>query len=154
MRKSIGITLLMLAGLCVLVAAAGQASAQGEKAAIVWPAGDIKWTDNPAIKGAKIAVLWGDPAKGPYGAFRTLPAGPSLALHTHTNDQRVIAVSGAIVLSMEGGSPKELGPGSYAFIPGGAKHSVQCKAGAACTYFEEGMGASDIEFVQGAESKK
>lgn len=63
-------------------------------------------------------------------------------------------VSGSIVLAMEGGAAKEMGSGSYAFIPGGAKHRAECKAGAECVYFEEGLGASDIKFVEGPAQKK
>jgi quercetin dioxygenase-like cupin family protein len=123
------------------------ANAQGGKTAVVWPAADLKWSDSPAIKGAKIATLWGDPKTGAYGALKTIPDGVTLALHTHTYDQRVIALTGTIVLSIDGGSSKDLTPGSYAFIPGGLKHTAACKAGAECKYFEEQPGASDIKFV-------
>ncbi len=147
MKKPVGGSLLILAGLCVLMGVwAGHAAAQGAKRPVIWPAGDIKWAENPAMKGAKIAVLWGDPKAGAYGAFKTIPAGSTLASHTHTNDQKVIAISGGITLTMEGGSPKELGPASYAFIPGGAKHTAACKAGADCVYFEEQTGPSDVKF--------
>ena len=143
MKTSLRTSLLVLAGLGTL----GGIAAQQGKTAVVWPAADIKWSDNPAIPGAKIAVLWGDPKAGAYGALKTLPAGSTLRLHTHTYDQKVLPVSGTIVLSIYGGASKELGPGSYAFIPGGLKHSADCKAGAACMYFEEQPGASDIKFV-------
>jgi len=133
---------------CALLAAS-QARAESEKTAVLWPAGDIKWADNPAMKGAKIAVLWGDPKTGAYGALKTIPAGGKLAKHTHTAEQKVICLTGTIVLTMEGGSPKELGVGSYAFIPGGMVHTAECKAGADCTYFEEQPAASDIKFVEG-----
>ena len=53
MKTSLKTSLLVLAGLGTL---GGIAAKQG-KTAIVWPAAAIKWSDNPAIPGAKIAVL-------------------------------------------------------------------------------------------------
>ena len=141
MKTSLKTSLLVLAGLGAI---GGIAAQQGK--AVVWPAADIKWSDNPAIPGAKLAALWGNPRTGAYGALKTLPAGSTLRLHTHTYDQKLLVLSGSIVLSISGAS-KDLGPGSYAFIPAGEKHSADCKAGAACTYFEEQPGASDIKFV-------
>ena len=147
MKTPLKTSLVVLAGLCAF----GAVAAQQGQTAVLWPAADIKWSDNPAITGAKIAVLWGDPKAGAYGALKTLPAGSTLRLHTHTYDQKVLLLSGAIVLSVQGGASKELRSGSYAFIPGGVKHSAKCKAGARCVYFEEQPGASDIKFVEGAK---
>ena len=146
MKKSVVISLLMLAGVCAFLALrAERASAQASKTAIVWPIADITWMDNPAVKGGKIAVLWGDPKTGAYGSLKKLPGGTTLGLHTHTSDQKVIAIAGTIALSLEGGPSRDFAPGSYAFIPGGTKHSADCKAGADCTYFEEQPGASDLK---------
>lgn len=154
MKKPVGLSLLIVAGLCVLLGVpAYEAEAQAAKSPVVWPAGDVKWSNNPAIKGAKIAVLWGDPKTGGYGALKTLPAGSTLALHTHTHDQRVLFLSGSLVLAMGGAAPKELAPVSYAFIPGGARHKAECKAGADCMYFEEQQGASDFKLVEGSAQR-
>jgi quercetin dioxygenase-like cupin family protein len=126
---------------------AEQAPAPEAKTPVVWPAGEIKWTDSPTIKGGKVAVLWGDPKTGAYGGLKRLPGGTLLPLHTHTNDTRVLVVSGAMALSIEGGAAKEMLPGSFAYIPGGIKHLAGCKLGAECIYFEEQPGPSDIQFV-------
>jgi quercetin dioxygenase-like cupin family protein len=142
MKTSLKTLLLVLVGLGTL----GSLAAQQGQQAVLWPATGMTWSDNPAIPGAKIAVLWGDPKTGAYGALKTLPAGTTLRLHTHTSDQKVVLLSGTIVLSISGGASKELGTGSYAFIPGGLKHSADCKAGAECVYFEEQPGASDVKF--------
>ena len=155
MKKTVGTALVVLAGLSIVAGLwVEQARAQGAKTAVVWPAVDIKWSDNPAMKGAKIAVLWGNPKTGAYGALKTIPGGGSLPLHTHSHDQKVISISGTILLSIEAGPAKDLTSGSYAFIPGGLKHSAECKAEADCTYFEEQAGASDIKLVEGTAQKK
>ncbi len=144
MRKSAIVCALVPAGLCMLALQADQT----RKAPVVWPASAIKWTDSTDVKGAKSSILWGDVKNGPYGALRKFPAGTNVALHSHTSDQKAVIVSGTIVLTLEGGSPKELGPGSYVFIPGGLKHTSECKTGADCLFFEEQPGASDIVFAQ------
>jgi len=140
MKRSLALAL----GTVYAVAALAGAAAAAEKAT-VWPAGDIKWTDNPAMKGAKVAVLWGDPAKSAYGVFRKVPAGAKLGLHTHTQDQKVVTIAGTVEFNMEGEAKKEMGPGSYLFVPGGAAHDATCKAGADCVYFEEAAGAADFK---------
>ena len=60
----------VLAAGFVLAAAAMAAAAEK---AVVSSASELKWTDNPAMKGARLAVLWGDPAKGPYGVLKSIP---------------------------------------------------------------------------------
>src|SRR5438132_4915028 len=53
---------------------------------------DLKWIDlDPTgAPGVKIADLWGDHAKGAYGAFVKFPAGFSTPLHTHTYTMKLV----------------------------------------------------------------
>ena len=106
------------------------------------PAASLKWADNPAVAGAKQAVLWGDPATGPYGALKQVPGGTVLAAHTHKNDGRVVVITGSIALEIDG-KTTTLGPGSYALIPGSAPHAATCQGTAACQYLEQMQGAFD-----------
>jgi len=129
---------------------AGLAFAAGALAAekgVASAASELKWTDNPAMKGAQQSVLWGDPAKGAYGSFKKIPAGTALGMHTHAHDQKAILISGTLEFNFEGEAKKELGAGSYVSIPGGAPHDATCKAGADCVYFEESVGAADFKPV-------
>jgi len=112
---------------------------------ILWPAADLKWVDNPAVKGAQQAVLWGDPARGAYGALKRIPAGTSLAMHSHTNETRALLVSGTLSFSFEGAPAKDLGPQSYISVPGGMRHAATCKPGTDCVYFETSNGAYDVK---------
>ena len=137
----------VLAGLAVLVAA-GAAMAAGAEKGTVTAASELKWVDSPVMKGAKQAVLWGDPAKGAHGVVKSILGGTALGLHSHTASQRVIVVSGTIEFNMDGEAKKELGAGSYASIPGGAVHDATCKAGADCVYFEDVTGAADFKPVK------
>src|SRR5256885_16668370 len=65
--------------------------------AMVNPA-NIKWGDAPPslTKGAKLAVLNGDPGKsGPYTMRLMMPAGYKLAPHWHTQAENLTVISGA-----------------------------------------------------------
>ena len=119
-------------------------SAGGGGKLTVWPAGDVKWTENPAMKGVSVATLWGDPGKGAYGALKKVPGGTDLGWHTHASDQKVVAISGTFELQVEGQDTKELTTGSYLFMPAGVKHSPKCRTGADCMWFEESTGKSDF----------
>ena len=139
---------LSFVGLVAFAAATAAVALAEEKAApkaVVMPAPDLKWNASPVLNGAKFAVLWGDPTKGAYGMLRSLPAGSTLGLHSHTASQRVVGISGTIEFNLEGEAKKDLGAGSYIAIPGGAVHDATCKAGADCVYFEEATGASDFK---------
>ena len=125
------------------VAGAALAAEKG----VVSAASELKWTDNPAMKGAQQALLWGDPAKGAYGTFKKIPGGTALGMHTHASDQKAILISGTLEFNFDGEAKKELGAGSYVSIPAGAAHDATCKAGADCVYFEESVGAADFKPV-------
>src|SRR5256885_815869 len=75
-------------------------SAPADTKPVVVPASSAKWEDNPNIKGAQMAVLTGDPKTGGYSALKKLPAGLNMGKHTHTATQRVVTISGTIVVQV------------------------------------------------------
>ncbi|HZI65871.1 MAG TPA: cupin domain-containing protein [Thermoanaerobaculia bacterium] len=127
-----------------LIAALTLTAAGGDKAAKVWAAEEIQWTENAAVKGFWIAPLWGDPSKGAYGALKKVAGGTELGWHTHTHAQKVVAVSGTIGFTLEGESAKDLTAGSYVYLPAKTKHHTVCKTGADCIFFEEQPGKTDV----------
>jgi len=137
----------VLVGIVVLVAGGAAVVGAADKGTVT-AASELKWVDNPAMKGAKQAVLWGDPAKGPYGVLKSIPGGTMMGLHTHSNAQKAIVVSGTVEFNMDGEAKKELTAGSFVSIPAAAAHDVTCKPGADCVYFEESMGAADFKAVK------
>ena len=141
MKRQIAFALLALA---VLVAAGAVVAAEK---GVVSPASEYKWVDSTVMKGAQQSVLWGDPAKGGYGAIKKIPGGTVLGMHTHSHDQKVVVISGTIDFNFDGEAKKELGAGSYVSIPGGAPHDATCKAGADCVYFEESAMSGDFKPV-------
>ncbi len=118
----------------VLAQGSGEAKAKSApKAAasrlVVMPAADLKWTDlDPqGAPGVKVADLWGDHAKGAFGALFKLPAGFAAPLHTHTHDMKVVIVSGTYIQAPDGKPEFRLGPGSFFMQPGGNyQHTTTC----------------------------
>jgi len=122
---------------------------------VVMPAGDLKWADlDPTgAPGVKIADLWGDHAKGAYGAFFRLPAGFAVPLHTHTYDIKVVIVSGTYIPGPEGKPEFRIGPGSYFMQPGGNyRHTTSCDAASDCVFFAESKGKFDLKLVDAGKA--
>ncbi len=139
-----------------LIAAAALYAAQAEKAgkaakpalarrAVMRAASEMKWVESPDAKGLQQAVVWGNPQTGPNGSFAKFQGGTEIPLHTHTAAARTVVITGTMVEGLEGQQPKELGPGSYFFIPGDVKHTTACKAGAECLIYTDWMGAFDLK---------
>jgi quercetin dioxygenase-like cupin family protein len=150
MKALIRVFPLFLAGLLFSVAAGvakpgkpvATGAAKGGKA-VVMQQGDVQWTKSPTMKGLSVAPLWGDPSKGAYGALKKVAAGTDFGWHTHSFDQKVVGIAGAFDFQIEGDAPKDVGWGSYVFVPAGVKHTAKCRTGAECLYFEEQPGKSD-----------
>ena len=122
-----------------------------ESKLVVIPASDMKWTDlDPTgAPGVKVADLWGNHAKGAFGAYLKLPAGFATPLHTHTHAMKVIFLSGTYVQAPEGKAEVRLGPGSYMMQPGGNyRHTTSCDKSADCVFFVESSGAFDLKVVE------
>jgi quercetin dioxygenase-like cupin family protein len=139
--KNRSVAFLAAAGAAAALTAAAQqteTAAPPEKAAVaaptLWPASELKWTDNPAVKGTRYAILWGDPAKEGFGRLNRWPGGTEVPLHIHPFEVRGVVLEGTVTITPEGGATKELGPGSYWHLPGKAKHVTTCKPGADCVF--------------------
>ena len=146
----------------VVLAQPGQATAsKAQKAGpgqpIFMPAADLKWTDlDPkGAPGVKVADLWGNHAKGAFGAYLKLPAGFAVPLHTHTYAMKVIFLSGTYIQAPEGKPEVRLGPGSYMMQPGGNyRHTTSCDKASECVFFVESSGPFDLKVVEAAPAKK
>jgi anti-sigma factor ChrR (cupin superfamily) len=135
-----------------VVAAAVFAQQPSRSTPVFMPSADLKWMElNPAFPGINIVDVWGDHTKTGYGAFLTFPAGFLSPLHTHSNDIRIVVISGTYTQAPEGKSTARLGPGSYAFQPGGSyKHVSGCDKASECLLFIESTGPFDLIPVETA----
>ena len=88
-------------------------------------------------------MLSGDPAKGAYAELDKWTAGTAPGAHTHSQDTRVIALSGTIMMEVDR-IQFTLAKGSSVFIPGGASHAASCGRDSECVYCVEQPGAYDL----------
>lgn len=153
--KTCMIRLIALASVSLFVAvmpfgahAQGEAKPAAMKAkAVLRAASELKWVDMPDAKGVQQAVVRGNAQKGAHASFAKIAAGTEIPLHTHTAASRSVVISGTMLEGLEGQEPKELGPGSYFFIPGDMKHTTACKTGAECVIYTEWSDTFDLKPV-------
>ena len=86
---------------------------------------DIKWQDAPSLgKGAKIAVIHGDPkSSGPFVMRGKVPPNSIIDVHTHPATENVTVLSGTLYFApgdkLDRKKAKAFGPGSYFSIDSG-----------------------------------
>lgn len=135
----------------VVAQTAGAAKKAPAAQPVFTPAADLKWTDlDPTgAPGVKVANLWGDHAKGAFGAYFKLPAGFAVPLHTHTHAMKVVFLTGTYIQAPEGKAEVRLGPGSYMMQPGGNyRHTTSCDKASECLFFVESNGKFDLKPVE------
>ena len=114
---------------------------------------ELKWVANPANADVTMAVVWGDPAKGPHGAFHKFKAGFNAGLHTHSSDMRLAVISGTMIAASEGGPERKLPAGSYEYQPHGVKHVTKCDAASECLIFVTASGPFDLTPAEAPKKK-
>lgn len=95
------------------------------------------------IPGVSRGVLWGNPDKGPYGAFTKFVPGYDAGMHTHTNDVWLVVLKGAYLYKDSAGE-KRVNPGSFIRIPGKTKHWSGGDAKEGALFYEEAAGKFDL----------
>jgi quercetin dioxygenase-like cupin family protein len=117
---------------------------------------DLKWGDAPPDlpRGAKLAVLHGDPSKNAVFTLRLkLPSGYKIPPHWHTKDEQLTVLSGTFLLHMGDtmdAPAHELGPGAYHFLPGKMHHAAEAKGDTVLQL--DGMGPFDIHYLNPADN--
>ena len=89
---------------------------------------EVKWDD---VNGVKLATLFGDSKKGPYGALFKMPAGHSSPLHSQSGAYEAVQISGTSshwLRGEDGTKAKKMTPGSYWTMPGKLDHVSACAA--------------------------
>ena len=91
--------------------------------------------------------LWGDPAKGPYGAITRFAKGTKVGWHTHPHDIKAVVISGTMLYD-NGSGEQRLGPGSFLQERASIKHTTAASADSDLEFYEEGAGAFDVKLVK------
>jgi quercetin dioxygenase-like cupin family protein len=117
---------------------------------------DLQWGEAPPVfkKGAKMAVLYGDPSK-PGALFIVrlkLPAGYKIMPHWHPTDENVTVISGAVAFGMgdklDPGA-KAMPAGSFASMPAKMHHFAAAKSEAVVEV--SAMGPFQLTYVNPAD---
>ncbi len=98
-------------------ASATSAAEEPAKTPKLWAADEMRWEEDKRLPGVKSVLLWGDPQTGEHGMLRKFPAGFAPPLHTHPSVERLVVISGTVLVGYAGSTDKRLGPGSYSEIP-------------------------------------
>lgn len=117
-----------------LIVSCNALAAEGGSGAMFMNASDLKWGDAPPglPKGAKIAVLSGDPGKtGPFVARLQVPGNYKIAPHWHSTDEDLTVISGNFYFAegdkMEAKGAHELKPGAFHHLPAKTHHYAYSK---------------------------
>lgn len=120
-------------------------------------ADDLKWGDAPPAlpKGAKVAILDGDPFKpGPYVIRLKMPPGYKVPPHWHARTENVTVISGMLFLGMgdklDEKAAKMLKPGGFHAIGPEVHHYAFSKSGAVVQI--HGEGPFNITYINPADN--
>ena len=141
----------------VLLLATGAPADQPMTSSHVMMASDaVQWGDAPPVlpKGAKFAVLSGDPTKeGMFVVRLKMPAGYRVAPHWHPTDEHVTILEGTAALGMgESGDAAKataMSAGGYALLPAKMVHYAMAKTDV--TIQVSGTGPFVINYVNPAD---
>src|ERR1700687_2376540 len=137
-----GVMALIIVVTSVGVVRAQKESSKGKKPVIYVAAEQATFKQLP-MGGGSMAVLWGDPDKGPHGTFTKFEPGYDAGMHTHTSDVWLVVIKGAY-LYKDDESEKRVGPGDFIRIPGGHKHWSGGDKTEGTLFYQEGSGKFDL----------
>ncbi len=119
----------------------------------------IKWQDGPPSlpRGAKFAVLEGDPAKESFFTMRILmPDGFKVPPHTHPKVEHVTVISGTFNFGMgdkfDQATTQAMPASTFGFWPAGMKHFAWMKGETVLQL--HGIGPWTIEYVNPADDPR
>jgi beta-alanine degradation protein BauB len=92
----------------------------------------------------KAAAAYGDSSRGAHGTFLKTPAGFASPVHTHTNDEWGVIVSGVAANGKPGDPDLALPAGSYFFQKAGEPHVTKCLSSNECIIFLSQPGKYDF----------
>ena len=108
----------------------------------LFTAKELKWMDLAEPKGARQAMLWGDPG-GEHAVLVRWPFNTKVADVVRTQDAHVFVHAGTFTVEV-GGTYKEFGPSGVLVIPKGVKHTFGCEAAGECRFVLHYPGAVQV----------
>ncbi len=98
---------------------------------------DLNWGPCPPFMpgGCAIAVLHGNPAAPNSDILFKVEPNTDIPNHRHTSAERMILVSGEMVVTYEGEQSQTMKAGSYAFGPADKPHTARCGDAGPCILY-------------------
>jgi len=105
--------------------------------AVFKPANDIKYFKPMDGAPIEFGMAYGNTFKSDHGTFGKFPGKFETPIHTHSQAYHAIVIQGVMTNPMQGqaGKAREMGPGSYWFVPAGKAHSTACVSDAPCNFY-------------------
>jgi Cupin domain. len=154
MRNRLSIALASLGA--AIIAAPASFAADPTPGQIYMNVKEVKWGDAPAVfpKGAKMAVLEGDPGKaGVFVARLMMPANYKIAPHWHSQDEDLTIISGTFYLAegdkLDTKNAHAMSTGGFHHLPAKTHHFAYSKGPAVVQI--NGMGPFDITYIDPAD---
>jgi mannose-6-phosphate isomerase-like protein (cupin superfamily) len=145
MKKALALATVVAVAVALFGTTEVSAQDKMKQEVVGWSPADMKWIEmKGGPPGAMYSNLWGDLTTGGYGSLVKLPGGMNNPPHSHTNDTKLVVISGTFWYATEGGKVTKLGPGSYLLMPAGVKHTSGTAEGSACEIFQESSGLFDF----------
>lgn len=150
----------LLASLCFsgFVSAQENHQSMGTENKIHIPS-EIKWQDGPPSlpKGARFAVLEGDPSKEGFFTMRILmPDGYRIPPHTHPKVEHITVISGIFNFGMgekfDQAATRAMATGTFGYWPAGMKHFVWVKGETIVQL--HGIGPWKIDYLNPADDPR
>lgn len=97
----------------------------------------LDWGPCPEFfpEGCAIAVLQGDPSKHNADIFIRFPGQSEVPHHWHSSAERMVLVSGELLVDYDGQDPVVMRAGTYAYGPARLPHDAQCRSKEDCILF-------------------
>ncbi|MCI0405671.1 MAG: cupin domain-containing protein [candidate division Zixibacteria bacterium] len=119
---------------------------------------DLQWKDAPPAvpAGAKVALVYGNPASGPYAQFVKIPKGFTFKPHFHEQNESVALISGTVTAGFGDKIDEKTGTalktGGYGFIPAGMAHWAVAKTDA--IFYQHVSGPASVTYVHPADDPR
>ena len=112
----------------------------------VKPFGSVPFAPDRDVACLASALETGDPLTGPSTWILKAPPGCVVPWHSHTAEEQLIVVRGAVMAEMTNHPPTRLGPGGFAMMGSHMAHQFACQGTAACVMFASFDRAYDIKW--------
>ena len=135
------------AAVLACIAIAASAAPEGSPSVSI-PVTQLKYGPTGVADGVHGEVLaapaFGDSGHGAHGTFLRLPPGFVSPIHTHTEYEYVVVISGVGANTVPGGTDVPLPAGSYFFQKAGERHITKCISSNECVFFVSQPGKYDF----------